>query len=252
MKFTFNDEDYEFEVVDETYFNEDALVYDSDLEEYVDVNASNFEFLNVVHGLYCVTYEEKSTGLKYHAQLGIDVFPKEQDWEFNNRDILEQFDYDDYSPNFDDDDLEEEFEDAVIEAVGEDIKKHFQNKIENDEIPEFCEQMDLELKLFMEEESFELPDHLMNKVEIESELDLVMFALNYENHPEIVGKPIDFEQDNQLVKIKDEHFIKNKEGVFTGIDEQLVDDIKATCDKKLYETPEQKPETPKARRKNRM
>lgn len=97
----------------------------------------------------------------------------------------------------------------------------------------------LPFKELLNAKAFKLPEEYQGQVDVnlETELDLVMFALNFEDRPDIVGMKIDFEQDNQLVEIEYNVYIKNSEGLFIKIDYELAKEIKSICDKKLYERP---------------
>ncbi|MFG0392060.1 MULTISPECIES: hypothetical protein [Vibrio] len=127
MKFTSDNQDYEFEVLDDSYV---------DQHDYVEGPVQEIDRL---YDLYCVQYQEKSTGLKYDAQIGVVLYPKVKDWDFCLMDLLEGYNYEDYTPNFVDDGQETRFKDAFIEAINDDIAQRCLTKIEDDEFPEVIE-----------------------------------------------------------------------------------------------------------------
>lgn len=157
MKFIYEGKEYTFEIIDENYVAGEE--YDRS-STYFNYNTPEREVKTLRNDLYCVSYQEKETGLIVHANYGLllDITDRELRtigddpftgcFDLNEYEVNADstFDYKECAYSDDEDFDEDEFEDIFRIAAERHCYEQIVQKIENKEIEE--------IQMVIEPESF--------------------------------------------------------------------------------------------------
>lgn len=157
MKFIYEGKEYTFEIIDENYVAGEE--YDRS-STYFNYNTPEREVKTLRNDLYCVSYQEKETGLIVHANYGLllDITDRELRtigddpftgcFDLNEYEVNADstFDYKECVYSDDEDFDEDEFEDIFRIAAERHCYEQIVQKIENKEIEE--------IQMVIEPESF--------------------------------------------------------------------------------------------------
>lgn len=147
MKFIYEGKEYTFEIIDENYVAGEE--YDRS-STYVNYITREHEVKTLRNDLYCVSYQEKETGLIVHANYGLLLGITDRElrtigddpftgcFDLNEYEVNadSEFEYKECAYSDDEDFDEDEFEDIFRIAAERHCYEQIVQKIENKEIEE--------------------------------------------------------------------------------------------------------------------